>query len=413
MNKDRILEKKKTNDFVKFCVIQLVLVLLYQLLKYGSQYYHNLKFIHLIFLIINESWLCYIFCKKFSRKSLIDNQGHIKEVNHNKTQIIFIFKIFLIVLIYMFFNVIVISFAKLMLSNPTYIQDITTLINLILIIHIFLESFRVIISEQFGVYVPMGTIILIAGVLASVSNDILATFLISTLFFGVINWLVSEDGFRYLQEIINISTDLTINIDTKSKKILSNVKARTFFCSIAYNLSILTSKYILQFAGVRKNLSDLAIFLKLSSKNNQVSQDFFCNLIVKVGLLVLYYLILKIFIDTMLRKREYYGIPIVSGILNIYNDLIFKEFKNIIDNNSLNEIRIKNYYIKKINKYFNIRENSKIYVKFDNQNIFDHYISSKTYKSLDIFEKRKYYKTKKSKINKQIEILNESLESKL
>lgn len=115
----------------------------------------------------------------------------------------------------------------------------------------------------------------------------------------------------------------------------------------------------------------------------------------------------------MLRKREYYGIPIVSGILNIYNDLIFKEFKNIIDNNSLNEIRIKNYYIKKINKYFNIRENSKIYVKFDNQNIFDHYISSKTYKSLDIFEKRKYYKTKKSKINKQIEILNESLESKL
>ena len=217
---------------------------------------------------------------------------------------------------------------------------------------------------------------------------------------GVINWLLSEDAFRYLQEIINISTDLIINIDTKSKKILSKVRARAFFYSIAYNLSILTSEFILQFAGVRKNLSDLAVYLKLSSKNNQVSQDFFSDFIVKVGLSVLYYLILKIFIDTMLRKREYYGIPIVSGILNIYNDLIFKEFKNIIDNNSLNEIRLRNYYVKKINKYFNIRRNSKIYVKFDN-------------KSLDKLEKRKYYKTNKSKINKQIEILNESLESKL
>lgn len=411
MNTDRILEKIKTNNFVKFCVIQLVFVLLYQLLKYGSQYYHNLKFIHLIFLIINESWLCYIFCKKFSRKSLIDNQGHIKEVNHNKTQIKFILKILLISLIYMFFNVVMISFAKLMLSNPTYIQDITTLINLIWMIHVALELFRVIISEQLGVYVPMGTIILIVGVLASVRNNILATFLISTLFLGVINWLLSEDAFRYLQEIINISTDLIINIDTKSKKILSKVKAKVFFWSIAYNLSISTSEYILQFAEVRKILSDLAIYLKLSSKNNQVSQVFF-DLIGKFGLSFLYYLILKIFIDTMLRKREYYGIPIVSGILNIYNDLIFKEFKNIIDNNSLNEIRIKNYYIKKINKYFNIRGKSKIYVKFDNQNIFDHYISSKTYKSLDKLEKRKYYKTNKSKINKQIEILNESLESK-
>ena len=152
MNKDRILEKIKTNNFVKFCVIQLVFVLLYQLLKYGSQFYHNLKFIHLIFWIINESWLCYIFCKKFSRKSLIDNQGHIKEVNHNKTQIIFILKILLIALIYMFFNVIIIFFAKLMLSNSTYIQDITTLINLIFMIHIALESFRVIISEQFGMF---------------------------------------------------------------------------------------------------------------------------------------------------------------------------------------------------------------------------------------------------------------------
>ena len=413
MNKDRILEKIKTNNFVKFCVIQLFFVLLYQLLKYGSQYYHNLKFIHLIFSIINELLLFYIFCKKFSRKSLIDNQGHIKEVNHNKTQIIFILKILLIALIYMFFNSIMIFFAKLMLSNPTYIQDIATLINLIMMIHIALELFRVIISEQFGVYVPMGTIILIVGVLASVSNNILATFLISTLFLGVINWLLSEDAFRYLQEIINISTDLIINIDTKSKKILSKVRARAFFYSIAYNLSILTSEFILQFAGVRKNLSDLAVYLKLSSKNNQVSQDFFSDFIVKVGLSVLYYLILKIFIDTMLRKREYYGIPIVSGILNIYNDLIFKEFKNIIDNNSLNEIRLRNYYVKKINKYFNIRRNSKIYVKFDNQNIFDHYISSKTYKSLDKLEKRKYYKTNKSKINKQIEILNESLESKL
>lgn len=413
MNKDRILEKIKTNNFVKFCVIQLFFVLLYQLLKYGSQYYHNLKFIHLIFFIINELLLFYIFCKKFSRKSLIDNQGHIKEVNHNKTQIIFILKILLIALIYMFFNAIMIFFAKLMLSNPTYIQDIATLINLIMMIHIALELFRVIISEQFGVYIPMGTIILIVGVLASVSNNILATFLISTLFLGVINWLLSEDAFRYLQEIINISTDLIINIDTKSKKILSKVRARAFFYSIAYNLSILTSEFILQFAGVRKNLSDLAVYLKLSSKNNQVSQDFFSDFIVKVGLSVLYYLILKIFIDTMLRKREYYGVPIVSGILNIYNDLIFKEFKNIIDNNSLNEIRIRNYYVKKINKYFNIRRNSKIYVKFDNQNIFDHYISSKTYKSLDKLEKRKYYKTNKSKINKQIEILNESLESKL
>lgn len=411
MNTDRILEKIKTNNFVKFCVIQLVFVLLYQLLKYGSQYYHNLKFIHLIFLIINESWLCYIFCKKFSRKSLIDNQGHIKEVNHNKTQIIFILKILLISLIYIFFNVVMISFAKLMLSNPTYIQDITTLINLIWMIHVALELFRVIISEQLGVYVPMGTIILIVGVLASVRNNILATFLISTLFLGVINWLLSEDAFRYLQEIINISTDLIINIDTKSKKILSKVKAKVFFLSITYNLSISTSEYILQFAEVRKILSDLDIYLKLSSKNNQVSQVFF-DLIGKFGLSFLYYLILKIFIDTMLRKREYYGIPIVSGILNIYNDLIFKEFKNIIDNNSLNEIRIKNYYIKKINKYFNIRGKSKIYVKFDNQNIFDHYISSKTYKSLDKLEKQKYYKTNKSKINKQIEILNESLESK-
>ena len=87
MNKDRILEKIKTNNFVKFCLIQSAFILLYQLLKYGSQYYNNLKFIHLIFLIINESWFFNILCKKYSRKVLIDNQGHIKEVNHNKTQI--------------------------------------------------------------------------------------------------------------------------------------------------------------------------------------------------------------------------------------------------------------------------------------------------------------------------------------
>lgn len=104
MNKDRILEKIKTNNFVKFCVIQLAFILLFQLLKYGSQYYSILKFIHFILLIINELLLCYIFCKKFSRKSLIDNQGHIKEVNYNKTQIIFILKILLIATIYMVLN---------------------------------------------------------------------------------------------------------------------------------------------------------------------------------------------------------------------------------------------------------------------------------------------------------------------
>ena len=87
MDKNRILEKIKTNNFIKFCIIQFAFYLLYRLLIFGSQYYNNLKFIHLIFLIINESWFLNIFWKRYRRKALIDNQGYIKEVNHKKTQI--------------------------------------------------------------------------------------------------------------------------------------------------------------------------------------------------------------------------------------------------------------------------------------------------------------------------------------
>ena len=76
----------------------------------------------------------------------------------------------------------------------------------------------------------------------------------------------------------------------------------------------------------------------------------------------------------MLRKRESYGIPIISNILNSYNELIFKEFKNVISVKSLNEIRIKKYYVNKIKNYFVIRNKSKIYVHFDENKIFDYYI---------------------------------------
>lgn len=410
MNKDRILEKIKTNNFVKFCLIQSAFILLYQLLKYGSQYYNNLKFIHLIFLIINESWFFNILCKKYSRKVLIDNQGHIKEVNHNKTQIMFLLKILLIVLIYMVFNVIINSFAELILPNQSYMQYVITLINMLLVLHIGLESLRIVISEQFGVYVPYITIILIVVVFSSVSNNILATFLISTLFLGVINWLVSEDAFRYLQELINIDTDLIISVDTRSKKLLSTVRARALFASIAFTLSIITSKIILKLTEVRKILSDVAITLKISGQDNQIIQDLFYNFIIKVSFFILYYIVLKKFIDTMLRKRESYGIPILSNILNSYNDLILKEFKSVISDKTLNEIRMKKYYVKKINEYF-VRKKSKIYVCFDSKHIFDHYISSKTYKSLSMLEKQKYCKTNKRTIQKQIEILNESLKS--
>lgn len=411
MDKNRILEKIKTNNFIKFCIIQFAFYLLYRLLIFGSQYYNNLKFIHLIFLIINESWFLNIFWKRYRRKALIDNQGYIKEVNHKKTQIKYIFKIFLITLIYVVLNVILSSFNKLMLSNLVDIQDIEIVIKMVWITHIFLELFRIIISEQFGVYVPIITVILILGVFASFSNNILATFLISTLFLGVINWLVSEDAFIYLQDLIDISTNLTISIDMTSKKMLSKVRARALFVSIAYNLSILTSESVLKNTEIRKILSNLIVTLKISGQDNQIGQNYFSNFIVKVGFLVLYYLILKIFIDNMFRKRESYGIPIVSNILNSYNDLILKEFKNQIKNKSLNEIRIKQYYVKKINKYFIIRNKSKLYVHFDEQDIFDHYISSKTYKSMNMSEKRKYCKTNKRKIFKQIEILEATLES--
>ena len=413
MNKDRILEKIKTNNFVKFCVIQLAFILLFQLLKYGSQYYSILKFIHFILLIINELLLCYIFCKKFSRKSLLDNQGHIKEVNYNKTQIIFILKILLIATIYMVLNGTIDFFSKLISSNPVVILDIMAIINMVMITHIVLELFRIVISGQFGVYVPMITILLILVVFASFSNDILATFLISTLFLGVINWLVSEDALRYFQELIDISTNLKISIDTKTKKMLSEVRAKALFVSIAYNLSILTSQSILKYTEVRTFLSNVAVTLRISSQDNRISQNYFCNFIVKVGFLIIYYLILKKYIDTMLRKRESYGIPIISNILNSYNELIFKEFKNVISVKSLNEIRIKKYYVNKIKNYFVIRNKSKIYVHFDENNIFDYYISAKTYKSLNKLEKRNYCKTNKKRIYKQIEILNESLKLEL
>ena len=411
MNKDRLLEKIKKNDFVQFCLIQLASILLYRILGHCSHYNNNLSYIRLIFLIINELWFFYIFWIRYRRKVLINKQGYINEVNHKKVEIIFLLKLSLIVLIYIFLNVILNHSADLKILNQTNVQHIVIIINMFLIMHVFIELLRMIISGQSGVYVPMRTIILMVGVFASVSNNILATFLISTLFLGVVNWLVSEDAFRYLQELINISTDLSISVDTKSKKLLSKVRARALFVSIAYNLSITTSESVLEHEEVRKNLSNLAIYLRISSQDNQDSQNFFCAFIVKVGFLVLYYLILKKIIDNMLRKSESYGIPIVSGILNSYNDVILKDFKNVIDDISLNEIRVKKYYVNKINEYFKIRDNSKLYVKFDKQDLFDHYISIKTYKSLDMAEKQKYYKTNKRKIDKQIAILNESLKS--
>lgn len=233
----------------------------------------------------------------------------------------------------------------------------------------------------------------------------------STLLVGLINWFVSEDAFRYSQELINIATNLEIDIDTRSKRLLSTIRAHSLFASIGYNISILVSGFILEKTPVNKFIIDFAIASNLVGKENTISQTYFSNFIVKVFFWIICYFFLKISVDRILQSRAHHGIPVISSILNNYDKLILEKFNCIIDTYSLAQISKKRYYINKMSKYFSKKRCPKIYVCFDKSGRLDHYILSETYKRLNDTMKYKYYKMGKKGIIKQLDILNEVLES--
>gem|GEM_PF-2056508 len=124
------------------------------------------------------------------------------------------------------------------------------------------------ILDQFEVYIQIRYIVFIVVLLASFSNNILLTFLVTTLLVGLINWFVSEDAFRYSQELMNIATNLKIDIDTRSKRILSKIRARSLFASISYTISIIVSSFILEKTPIHKFIIDFAIAYKFVGKEN-------------------------------------------------------------------------------------------------------------------------------------------------
>lgn len=402
----------KINKLLQFFLVQIVYILLYRILKVLGQNYTYLKWIHLILLITNEFLFFYIFWESFRRKKIIDNLGHIKESLRNKIHKHLSLKYFLIISIYFLLNIILRDFIKLVFPcRLSIVSSIEPIVLLIMLLHLLVEFIRIAILDQFEVYIQIKYIVFIVVILSSFSNDILLTFLVSTLLLGLINWFVSEDAFRYSQELMNIATNLEIDIDTRSKKILSKIRARSLFASISYNISIIVSSFILEKTPVHNFFIDFAIAFKFVGKDNTTSQIYFSNFIVKVSIWIICYFFLKISVDGILKSRVSHGIPVISSILNNYDKLILEKFNSIIDTYPLAQISRKRYYINKMSKYFSKKRWAKIYICFDESGLLDHYILSKTYKRLKDTKKYKYYKMGKKGIIKQLDILSEVLES--
>ena len=141
--------------------------------------------------------------------------------------------------------------------------------------------------------------------------------------------------------------------------------------------------------------------------NAIAAQELYVNSILTWIIVLIFFLSMHLIINYLIRTRISYGIPVISKILNMYENEIIREFKNIISGYSLTQIKIKKYYLNKVNEYLNSKKTPKIYICFDENGIFDHYISVKSYKSLADNYRRKYQLTKKNKISKQLDILNE------
>lgn len=402
--------KEKINDLLKkekFFLLQLFFILLYIALNKLGSSYSFVKNIYLGLAVLNELILVIVFWKFFQRKKIIDKFGRIKISLYNNVKWLFFKKICLIVLMYLLLFSIFETLLQTILLDFELLKEFEVIVMLLLILHFFMEISRVAIMEDVDAYVPLPIIIVFYMIFAIFSNSLLNTFFISTLFIGVINWLVSSDAFIYSQEQLNIDSNLKISFNIQSKRRLARIKSGALFFSISLSFARLITDNLLKVKYIKDFLINLPISIGLVGSDASYAQELFVNLIVTVVIIFIFFLSMNLIINYLIRTRISYGLPVISKILNMYEYEIEQKFKNIISSYSPIQIKIKKYYLNKVNDYLNSKKKSKIYICFDDNGLFDHYISVASYKSLTDNYRRKYQLTKKSKISKQLDILNE------
>lgn len=405
---NNLFKKENHRNTIKFCLMQLCFILLYLALKNIGESHIFVKNIQFGLFVLNELIVVIIFWKFFRRKKIIDKFGRIKKSLYNNLSWLFLKKISLIVLIYLLLHLICQALLQTIFPDFESLRELVKLIViLLLILHFFMELSRVVIMEDVGAYVPLPIIIAFYIAFALFSDSLLNTFFVSTLFVGIVNWLASDDAFIYSQDQINIDSNLKISFNLQSKRRLARIKSGALFFSISFSFARLITDNLLKVQCIKDFLINLVVSIRLVESDAIAAQELYVNSILTLTIVFIFFLSMHLIINYLIRTRISYGIPVISKILNMYEDEIIREFKNIISGYSLTQIRIKKYYLNKVNEYLNSKKKAKIYICFDDNGIFDHYISVKSYKSLADNYRRKYQLTKKNKISKQLDILNE------
>lgn len=222
------------------------------------------------------------------------------------------------------------------------------------------------------------------------------------------NWLLSEDAFRYLLNLGNNSDDKTINIRQSLKRELSDLKAKTLFFTISFNFMILSIEIIKPFFDINEYFSSpLENYPDLMfPKNAWYLAGLF---MVKLGVTVIFYCVIKKFSKEILLNGSSMGIPLVSELIQKYNEQIALDISKQLKNYTQSEIKSTLYYIDRFLIYKSVERSGSVYVYYDQNSLFSSYIKKKTYKKLSVDEKSKWIKVEIKYLQRQLDYLEETL----
>lgn len=394
----------KNNGFIIFGLSQLILLLISIGLRFYVQNNVSFRLAFSILIIFDEILCITVFLKYFRRKNVIDEKGKIKEECRNTIFSWYLKRLLLLFLVYVGLNICIsIIFSDIAILN----KYVLAIFELILSIEVI--SAGVILAVE--VFLRYRYVLLWGLIFHLLSYDDFGTFLVSTLYVGLISWLVSSESIDYFQIEFGILINKDIATDNQTKKFFSKVKSQMIFLLISFNLSSILTRELLRINKILEALRNFCRQTYILAVNDVETQDRVIYILVKFILIFLIYIATKYAVNQMFQKGSFYTLPINTRIFNKYDELFKVEYSKVLGNYSSGKIKYKKYYLSRLFRYIELTHEKYIYVYFDNDSIFDYYVSTSLYKILDKESQVKYQKFKTKKLMKQLNILNQAMEN--
>lgn len=397
----------KNNGFIIFCLSQLILLLISIGLRFYVQNNVSLQVAFSILIIFDEILCITVFLKYFRRKNVIGEKGKIKEECRNTIFSWYLKRLLLLFLVYVGLNICI----SILFSNIAILAILNKYVLVIFELILYIEVILAGVILAVEVFLRYRYVLLWGLIFTLLSYDDFGTFLVSTLYVGLISWLISSESIAYFQIEFAILANKDIATDNQTKKFFSKVKSQMIFLLISFNLSSILTRELLRINKILEALRDFCRQTYILAVNDVETQDRVIYILVKFILIFLIYIATKYSVNQMFQKGSFYTLPINTRIFNKYDELFIVEYSKVLGNYSSGKIKYKKYYLSRLFRYIELTHEKYIYVCFDNDSIFDYYVSTSLYKILDKESQVKYQKFKTKKLMKQINILNKAMEN--